>query len=79
MKIKSKKNNLFNYFAHNHKDLSKEYIKGCEDFFKTLKNKSTKKDNSVKTDYFLNCRCCKEIIRADYRSNRDKRYCQDCA
>jgi hypothetical protein len=38
-----------------------------------------KKDNSVKTDYFLNCRCCKEIISADFRSKFDKRYCQDCA
>ena len=38
-----------------------------------------KKDNSAKTDYFLNCRCCKEIIRADFRSKFDKRYCQDCA
>ena len=41
--------------------------------------KTNKKDNSVKTDYFLNCRCCKEIISADFRSKFDKRYCQDCA
>jgi len=38
-----------------------------------------KKDNSVKTDYLINCRCCKEIINADFRSKFDKRYCQDCA
>ena len=37
-----------------------------------------KKDNSKKTDYFSNCRCCGEYIRGDYRSNFDKRYCQDC-
>ena len=42
------------------------------------KENKTKKDNSVKTDYFLNCRGCKEIIRPDYRSEQDKRYCQDC-
>ena len=78
MTIRSKKNNLFNYFAHDHKDLSKQYIKGCETFFKSLNNKSTKKDNSVKTDYFINCRGCKDIITADYRNNFDKRYCKDC-
>ena len=37
-----------------------------------------KKDNSKKTDYFVNCRCCGEYIRGDFRSNFDKRYCQDC-
>ena len=37
-----------------------------------------KKDNSEKTDYFVNCRCCGEYIRGDFRSNFDKRYCQDC-
>jgi hypothetical protein len=44
-----------------------------------IKQNKPKKDDSVKNDYFINCRCCKEIIRADYRSNIDKRYCQDCA
>ena len=71
------KNNLFNYFASDHKDLSKQYIKKCETFFKTLKNKPTK-DNSVKTDYFVNCRSCKQYIKGDFRSNSDNRYCQNC-
>ncbi len=43
-----------------------------------IKQNKPKKDNSVKTDYFINCRCCKEIISADFRSKFDKRYCQDC-
>jgi hypothetical protein len=38
-----------------------------------------KKDNSSKGDIFLNCRSCGDYIRGDYRSNFDKRYCQDCA
>ena len=37
--IKSKKNNLFNYFAHNHNDLSKAYLKSCKTFFLTLNDK----------------------------------------
>ena len=37
-----------------------------------------KKDNSKKTDYFINCRSCKQYIRGDFRSNSDNRYCQDC-
>ena len=37
-----------------------------------------KKDNSKKTDYFVNCRCCGEYIRGHVTSNFDKRYCQNC-
>jgi hypothetical protein len=44
-----------------------------------IKQNKPKKDNSVKTDYFINCRGCKDIITADYRNNFDKRYCKDCA
>jgi len=44
-----------------------------------IKSKPTvKKDNSVKTDYFKNCRCCGEYITNDFRSNLDERYCKDC-
>ena len=45
---------------------------------KDIKKPRRKKDNSKKTDYFSNCRCCGQYIRGDYRSNFDKRYCQDC-
>ena len=38
-KIRSKKNNFFNYFACDHKDLSKAYLKSCNDFFKSIKKK----------------------------------------
>ena len=38
-KIRSKKNNLLNYFIHDPKYLSKEYLKSCEQFFKSLKQK----------------------------------------
>ena len=38
-KIRSKKNNLFNYFACDHKDLSKAYLKSCNDFFKSINKK----------------------------------------
>ena len=44
--IKSKNNNLFNYFAHNQKDLSKAYVKSCKTFFLTLDDKERiKRDN----------------------------------
>ena len=36
-KIRSKKNNLFNYFACDNKDLSKDYLKSCNNFFKEIK------------------------------------------
>ena len=41
-KIRSKKGNLFNYFACNHKDLSAEYIKDCETFLINLGNEKNK-------------------------------------
>jgi len=40
--------------------------------------KKPKKDNSVKGDIFLNCRCCGVLIRPDWYSQIDRRYCQDC-
>ncbi len=41
-------------------------------------NEKPKKDNSKKGDVFLNCRSCKTIIKNDWYSNLDKRYCKDC-
>ncbi len=38
-KIRSKKNNLLNYFICDHKDLSKAYLKNCNDFFKSINKK----------------------------------------
>jgi|TARA_R100000426_G_scaffold905_1_gene1736 hypothetical protein len=39
-KIKSKKNNLLNYFIYDHKYLSKSYLKSCNKFFKKIKNEN---------------------------------------
>ena len=39
-KIRSKHNNLLNYFIHDKRDLSKAYIDKCEKFFKELKKKN---------------------------------------
>jgi len=47
-KIRSKKNNLLNYFICNHKDLSKEYLKSCNKFFKSLKEKQRKEKENEK-------------------------------
>ena len=44
----------------------------------TIMKKRKKKDNSKPSDYFVNCRCCGEYIRPDWRSAFDKRYCMDC-
>ena len=54
-KIKSKHNNLLNYFLYDHKYLSKEYLKKCKKFFKELKLKKDIKNMDKKkdtTDYF---------------------------
>ncbi len=42
------------------------------------KPKRPKKDNSKKGDIFLNCRYCGVLIRPDWYSRIDQRYCQDC-
>jgi len=34
-KIRSKKSNLLNYFIVDHKNLSKDYLKSCNQFFKS--------------------------------------------
>ena len=42
-KIRSKKNDLLNYFIHDHKYLSKDYLRSCKKFFKEINIKQ--KDN----------------------------------
>jgi len=42
------------------------------------KKKRRKKDNSKKGDIFVNCRCCAEYIKGDWRSSFDGRYCKTC-
>ena len=42
------------------------------------KPKRPKTANSKKGDIFLNCRCCGVLIRPDWYSQIDKRYCADC-
>ena len=41
MAIRSKHNNLLNYFIHDRRDLSPAYVKSCEKFFKSLKQQAT--------------------------------------
>ena len=42
MKVRSKHNDLMNYFIVDHKYLSKEYIKKVERFLKCLKKKQVR-------------------------------------
>ena len=57
-------------------------LRGNETFTELLKigkkKKRRKKDNSKKGDIFVNCRCCAEYIKGEWRSNLDSRYCKDC-
>ena len=39
MTIRSKHNNLLNYFIHDDKDLSKKYVKDSKKFLESIKNK----------------------------------------
>jgi hypothetical protein len=51
MTIRSKHDNLLNYFIHDNKDLSKKYVKASKKFLKRIKNKKVidifKKVNNV--------------------------------
>ena len=47
--IKSKKGNLFNYFACNHKDLIKNYLNDFEKFFKTLSTNKGAKNGCIRS------------------------------
>ena len=58
-KIRSKKNDLLNYFNCDHKDLSKEYLKSCNDFFKSIDNLKDNKQRlfekkDIDNELFLN-------------------------
>ena len=39
MKIRSKHNDLLNYFVHDKRDLSRAYRKSCEKFLKEISDK----------------------------------------
>jgi len=41
-KIRSKHNDLLNYFIHDHQDLSPAYVRSCEKFFRELGKKRNK-------------------------------------
>jgi hypothetical protein len=47
-KIRSKKNNLLNYFIHDHKYLSKDYLKSCNKFFKEIEKKQKENEYEKK-------------------------------
>ena len=42
MKIRSKHNDLLNYFIHDRQDLSPAYVRSCEKFFRELGKKRNK-------------------------------------
>ena len=42
MTIRSKHNNLLNYFIHDRQDLSPAYVRSCEKFFRELGKKRNK-------------------------------------
>jgi hypothetical protein len=52
MTVRSKHNNLLNYFLYDKKDLSKAYIKSCDKFFKEIKNKNgvIKNEKTIKLE-----------------------------
>ena len=53
MKIRSKHNDLLNYFVHDKRDLSPAYVRSCEKFFRSLKSQATssKQELTSKQDY----------------------------
>jgi len=54
MKVRSKHNNLLNYFIHDEKDLSPAYVASCRKFFKELKATSRKRQASSSKRHTLN-------------------------
>jgi hypothetical protein len=49
MTVRSKHNNLLNYFLYDNKDLSTAYIKSCDKFFKEIEtnNKEYKRKTKI--------------------------------
>ena len=47
-KIKSKHNDLLNYFIHDRRDLSPAYVRSCEKFFKEIEQKNKASSPQVK-------------------------------
>ncbi len=47
MTIRSKHNDLLNYFIHDPRDLSPAYVRSCEKFFKELGKKRKNKQATI--------------------------------
>ena len=69
-KIRSKHNNLMNYFICDHKDLSKVYVKKSEKFLKEIsdKSKKTKLTPMTKEEEYRNAGITKEEIENENNS-----------
>ncbi len=52
MTIRSKHNNLLNYFIYNDKDLSKEYVKKCKHFLENQLNNNKPKTKEFDPDQY---------------------------
>lgn len=52
MTIRSKHNNLLNYFIYDDKDLSKEYLKKCKHFLKNQLNNNKAKTKEFNLDQY---------------------------
>ena len=55
MKIRSKHNDLLNYFIHDRQDLSPAYVRSCEKFFRELgkkRNKFKSSSNATRHNLF---------------------------
>tara|TARA_R100001440_G_scaffold6614_1_gene13489 strand:- start:785 stop:1075 length:291 start_codon:yes stop_codon:yes gene_type:complete len=78
-KLGIKKDKKYLKFETELNKLANEFIQSDE-YLTTygFKPKKPKKDNSKRGDIFLNCRCCGVLIRPDWYSRIDQRYCQDC-
>ena len=46
-KLRSKHNNLLNYFIHDRRDLSPAYVRKCEKFLHSLRNTLIKKKDAA--------------------------------
>ena len=67
MTVRSKRNNLLNYFLYDNKDLSKAYVKKCEQFIDSLGYKN-KLEDCFKMEKNNECRRKRTLDRK--QSNR---------
>ena len=73
MTIRSKHNDLFNYFFCEHNELSKEYLKKCKHFLENQLNNNKPKTKEFNLDQYKTDKLTLDYLNKKHLNNEEKK------